>query len=173
MIAVLWLQLLAVGTFLHGKGRTAAPLAQDKRKHDDPTAALVFQNQLEQDLKNCQYDTPLIASNFTYSIVVPCSGIPQKCCIEKGNAASFLSKYSCGDKLSYYLLRDCFVQTKCNGTVVISRVEILVPQSPTTNDSLQVSNYNFYWRDLGNLNYQLDYLDGNNFRCPSYIYGLA
>lgn len=149
-------------------------LAHDDEKHRHcEKGALLAQAQWEAAIKACQYADATAATTTRFSFSLLATGCPadgQVCCVDSGDFAAFLQRYACEDKILYYEppYNGPAVQTLANGTVVIGRYETIV--QPDGN--LIVYNYRFHWNPAARGKYLLDYIDGNDFNCPTYLFEL-
>lgn len=151
-------------------------VAEDKHRcppHDPIKAALLAQAEYELNLRLCKYRAAaqMTTTNFSYSLIEPscASGEGQTCCVSQGAISQLLSRYVCGDTITYLERSLDNVKLLKNGTVVINKYEVIVHQDLHP----QITNYNFFWNPSGDGKYWLNYVDGNDFACPTYLYGLG
>jgi hypothetical protein len=144
----------------------------DKHRHCDK-GALLAQSTWEAAIKACQYAdaTALATARFSFSLLATgCPSDGQVCCVDSGPLDVFLQRYTCDDKILYYEppYNGPSVQTLANGTVLIGRYETIIQ----ADGNLVIHNYRFHWNPVGRGKYLLDYIDGNDFNCPTYLFEL-
>lgn len=133
-------------------------------------AALQAQLEYETNLKDCDYAAAEAQTTPTFSaslIELGCTN-QQVCCVANMDFDELASRYTCGDRILYYDPRAENAKVLTNGTVVISRWETIINAA----NSLQITEYRFHWNPVGMGQYRLDYVDGNDFSCPTFAQSL-